>query len=42
MRKGNKERKIADILAEKIKSKEMRGMKMRMITCFGDQTIGRG
>ena len=42
MRKGNKERKKSLILAGKIKSKKMRGMKMRIITCFGDRTISRG
>ena len=34
MRKGNKEKKKSLILAGKIKSKKIRGMKMRIITCF--------
>ena len=38
MRKGNREKKKSLILARKIKGKKMRGMKMRIITCFGDQT----
>ena len=44
MRKGNKERKkITDIGWEnKEQKKIMRGMKMRIITCFGDRTISRG
>ena len=37
MRKGNKERKKSLILAGKIKSVKMRGMKMRIITCIGDR-----
>ena len=41
IRKGNKERKKSLILAEKIKSEKMRGMKMRIITCFGDRTKSR-
>ena len=40
MRKGNKERKITDIDWEN--EEQMRGMKMRIITCFGDRTISRG
>ena len=42
MRKGNKEREKSLILAGKIKSKNMRGMKMIIITCFGDRTLSKG
>ena len=41
MRKGNKERKTTDIGWEN-KEQKMRGMKMRIITCFGDRTISSG
>ena len=41
MRKGNKERKIADISWEN-KERKMRGMKIRIVTCFGDLTRSRG
>jgi len=34
-RKGNKERKKSLILAGKLRIKKMRGMKMRIIICFG-------
>ena len=40
MRKGNKEIKITDIGWEN--KEQMRGMKMRIITCFGDRTTSRG
>ena len=30
------------MLAGKIKSKKMRGMKMTIATCFGDRTISKG
>ena len=39
MRKGNKVRqKNSLILAGTMKNEKMRGMKMRIITCFGDRT----
>jgi len=40
MRKGNKEREKKSLtLAGRIKSeKKMRGMKIRIVTCFGDWT----
>ena len=40
MRKGNKERKITDIGWEN--KEQMREMKMKIITCFGDRTISKG
>ena len=43
MRKGNKEReKKSLVVAGNIKSEKMRGMKLRIITCFGDRTRSRG
>ena len=40
--KVTKREKITDIGWENKEQKKMRGMKMRIITCFGDRTISRG